>query len=47
MRVATWNIRGFGDDKKKCMIKNLIKEENLNLISLVETKHTEVTQWEV
>ena len=47
MRLASWNIRGFGDDKKKSMIKSLIKEEKLDLIGLVETKHNTLTEWDM
>ena len=44
MKIASWNIRGFGAERKKSMIKSLIKEEMLDLIGLVETKHNEVTE---
>ena len=47
MKIATWNIRGFGAEGKKHMIKSLIKEEMLELIGLVETKHNEVSDWKV
>jgi len=44
MRVASWNIRGWGTEGKKTMVKNLIKEECIELIGLVETKHFDVSQ---
>jgi len=47
MRLGSWNIRGFGTDNKKSMIKDLIRSENLDMIGLVETKHNEVTQWDL
>ena len=47
MKIATWNVRGFGTDNKKSMVKSIIREEKLDLIGLTETKHHEVTQWEM
>jgi len=47
MRITTWNIRGWGAEGKKATVKNLIKEERIDLIGLVETKHTEVSQWDI
>ena len=47
MRIATWNIRGWGAEGKKNTVKNLIKEESIELIGLVETKHSEVSQWDM
>jgi len=47
MRIATWNIRGFGAQNKKSMINCLIKEEHLDLVGLVETKHAELSQWDI
>ena len=29
------------------MVKNIMKEENLDLIGLTKTKHTDVSQWEL
>ena len=46
MRIATY-IRGFGTDTKKGMIKSLIKNEKLDIIGITETKHEDVTQWEM
>ena len=47
MKIASWNIRGFGAEKKKSMIKALIKEEMLDVIGLVETKHSDNTEWDM
>jgi len=47
MKIGSWNIRGFGADNKKCMIKDIIRAERLDFIGLMETKHTEVTQWDL
>jgi len=47
MDMAVWNIRGFGNEKKKSMIKGLIKEERLDLIGLVETKHSTINDWDM
>jgi len=47
MKIATWNIRGFGTDTKKGVISNIIRKENLNIIGLTETKHEDVTQWDM
>jgi len=47
MSLGSWNIRGFGTDNKKSMIKDLIRSENLDMVGLVETKHNEVTQWDL
>jgi len=45
MRLATWNIRGLGADEKKWTVKKLIKEENIDVVGLVETKHVHVSLW--
>jgi len=47
MRIAVWNIRGWGAEGKKSIVKNLIKEECIELMGLVETKHSEVLQWDM
>jgi len=47
MKIASWNIRGFGADNKKSMTKDIIRAERLDLIGLIETKHNEVTQWDL
>ena len=47
MKIGSWNIRGFGADNKKSMIKDFIRIEKLDLIGLVKTKHTKVTQWDL
>jgi len=47
MKLAAWNVRGFGAEEKKSMVKKIIKEECLDLIGLVETKHKEVLEWEM
>jgi len=44
MRIATWNIRDLGGEGKKNTVKNLIKEEIIDLIGLVETKYFDVSQ---
>jgi len=47
MRIATWNIRGLGSAEKKVVVKRLLKEEHIDLIGLVETKHKDITIWDV
>ena len=47
MKIATWNVRGFGDAKKKCMARKIIREEQLDMIGLTETKHQEINSWEM
>ena len=47
MRIAAWNIRGFGAQNKKSMINCLIKENYLDLVGFVETKHAELSQWDM
>ena len=47
MRIATWNVRGLGSENKKRMVKNLIREESIELIGLVETKHADFSKWDV
>jgi len=47
MLIASWNVRGFGSDNKKSMIRNFIKEEHLDLRGLVETKHHKLVNWEL
>jgi len=46
MKIATWNVRGFGLEKKRHMVKNLIKKETLDLIGLTETKHSSLSHWD-
>ena len=43
MRIAVWNVRGVGAMSKKKMVKTLIKEESIDIIGLVETKHRSIT----
>ena len=45
MKIASWNIRGFGDENKKNMIKTLICKESIDIIGLIETKQSEIPQW--
>jgi len=45
MKLATWNIRGLGTAEKKWTVKKLIKDENIDVTGLVETKHVEVSLW--
>jgi len=47
MKLGVWNIRGFGTDNKKGMIKDLIRSEKLDLLGLIETKHKEVNHWDL
>ena len=47
MRLGSWNVRGFDADNKKSMIKDIIQSEKLDFIGLVETKNSEVTQWDL
>jgi len=45
MRIATWNIRGLGANEKKRTVQKLIKEEYLDVLGLVETKHMDISVW--
>jgi len=47
MKVAAWNIRGFEAEEKKLMVKELIKEENVELLGLVETKQDDISLWHI
>jgi len=47
MRLAVWNIRGIGSEEKKIIVKKLIKEENIDLVGLVETKHSDISIWNI
>jgi len=47
MKFATWNVRGFGNDQKKSMVKRLIRSEKLDLIGLTETKVQELNAWDM
>ena len=47
MKFATWNVRGFGTDHKKSMVKSIIRNENLDLIGLTETKLQEISAWDM
>ena len=40
-------MRGLGAQQKKTMVKNLIKNECLDFIGLVETKHVDLSQWDI
>jgi len=43
MIIAVWNIRGLGSSRKKEMTRSLIRKERVEMIGLMESKHTEVT----
>ena len=45
MKIATWNIRGLGADEKKWSVQRLIKNESIDVLGLVETKHSEISVW--
>ena len=47
MRVATWNIRGLGTAEKKATVRRLLKDEHIDLLGLVETKHMDITIWDI
>ena len=47
MKVASWNIRGLGAGEKKSTVKRLIREENIELMGLVETKHSDISIWTI
>jgi len=47
MKIASWNIRGFGGANKKSMIKRIISEANIDIIGLIETKQSDISQWEL
>ena len=47
MKIASWNVRGWGTEGKKTMVKNFIMGEEIDIIGLVETKHAEVSQWDI
>ena len=47
MKFATWIVRGFGTVNKKSMVRNIIREEGLDIIGLTETKHQEITRWDM
>ena len=47
MRIVTWNLRGVGYDNKNRMIKNLLKEEDIELVGLVDTKHSEFSPYDI
>ena len=47
MKLVSWNVRGFGVAKKKCMVRNIIKTEVLDIIGLTETKQQEIDRWEM
>jgi len=47
MKIGVWNVRGLGAQQKKTMVKNWIKNECLDFIGLVETKHVELSQWDI
>ena len=47
MSLGSWNVRGFGAVNKKSMIKDIVRLAKLDFIDLVETKHSEVKQWDL
>jgi len=38
MKLTTWNIRGIGNRRKQRNLRNRIKEENLDMVFIQETK---------
>ena len=38
MRILSWNIRGFGDKKKRYYVKDVIIKSDADIIILLETK---------
>ena len=47
MRIASWNIRGFGGENKKSMIRRLVSSENIEIMGMVETKQSDISQGEL
>jgi len=47
MKIAMWNIRGLGAIEKKVTVRRLLKDEHIDLIGLVETKHMDITIWDI
>ena len=45
MKIASWNIRGIGAEAKKVTVKKLIREERIDMLGLVETKHSALSPW--
>ena len=43
MTVAVWNVRGIGSRAKKSMVRSLIIQERIDIIGLVESKHSDIT----
>ena len=47
MIIAVWNVRGLGSSSKKEMVRSLIRKERVEMIGLVESKHTEITMQDI
>jgi hypothetical protein len=47
MKVAGWNLRGFGRRGRKTQLKEFIRKEALDIIFLHETMHQDFTDQEL
>ena len=47
MKIAVWNIRGLGSVEKKVTVRKLIKDEHIDMMGLVETKHSDFSLWDI
>ncbi|XP_028126564.1 uncharacterized protein LOC114323215 [Camellia sinensis] len=47
MKILSWNARGLGRKEKRGKVKKLLKERNIDIVLLQETKKAELTEDEV
>lgn len=47
MKILTWNVRGIGRSEKKGKIKKMMKERNVDIVLLQETKKAGILEQEV
>lgn len=47
MKLTTWNIRGLGSKRKQRNLNNRIKEENLDMVFIQETKCSIDKLWKI
>lgn len=47
MKILTWNVRGIGRSEKKGKIRKMMKERNVDIVLLQETKKPDILEQEV
>ncbi|KAL7167318.1 hypothetical protein ACSBR2_037897 [Camellia fascicularis] len=42
MKMLSWNIRGLGRSEKRCKIKNVVKDRQIDILLIQETKRSNI-----